>query len=147
MPACARARVNSPQIDDIQFKKIMSYIETGKAEGAKCLLGGGRLGTKGYYVQPTIFSEVSDDMTIAKEEIFGPVMQLMKCARMHASYKASKQASRAHMFCCLARCPACLPVCFLLHIFLLRKSLLANGWLRHFACTQVQDRRRGRVSR
>ena len=56
----------------------MSYIETGKAEGAKCLLGGDRLGTKGYYVQPTIFSEVKDDMTIAQEEIFGPVMQLMK---------------------------------------------------------------------
>ena len=45
-----------PQIDDIQFKKIMSYIETGKAEGAQCLLGGNRLGSKGFFVQPTIFS-------------------------------------------------------------------------------------------
>lgn len=67
-----------PQVDEIQFKKIMSYIETGKAEGAKCLLGGNRLGDKGYYVAPTIFGDVKDDMTIAKEEIFGPVMQLMK---------------------------------------------------------------------
>ena len=57
-----------PQIDDIQFKKIMSYIESGKAEGAKCLLGGDRLGSKGYYVQPTIFTDVADDMTIAKGE-------------------------------------------------------------------------------
>lgn len=76
-----------PQIDDIQFKKIMSYIETGKAEGAKCLLGGDRLGTKGYYIQPTIFSEVTDDMTIAQEEIFGPVMQLQK-------FKTTEEAVR-----------------------------------------------------
>jgi acyl-CoA reductase-like NAD-dependent aldehyde dehydrogenase len=67
-----------PQVDEIQFKKIMSYIETGKAEGAKCLLGGTRVGEKGYYVAPTIFADVKDNMTIAKEEIFGPVMQLMK---------------------------------------------------------------------
>jgi len=67
-----------PQVDEIQFKKIMSYIETGKAEGAKCILGGDRLGDKGYWVAPTIFTDVKDTMTIAKEEIFGPVMQLMK---------------------------------------------------------------------
>lgn len=67
-----------PQVDKIQFDKIMNYIKLGKEEGAKCLLGGDRLGTKGYYVQPTVFSDVSDNMTIAKEEIFGPVMQLMK---------------------------------------------------------------------
>jgi aldehyde dehydrogenase (NAD+) len=66
-----------PQIDEIQFKKIMGYIEKGKAEGANCVLGGKRLGDKGYYVAPTIFTGVQDGMTIAKEEIFGPVMQLM----------------------------------------------------------------------
>lgn len=67
-----------PQIDELQFKKIMGYIEAGKAEGAKCLLGGNRLGNKGYYVAPTVFSNVTDNMKIAKEEIFGPVMQLLK---------------------------------------------------------------------
>jgi len=67
-----------PQVDKIQFDKILSYIESGKAEGAKCLLGGNRIGDKGYYVAPTIFTEVKDDMKIAREEIFGPVMQLMK---------------------------------------------------------------------
>merc|ERR1719160_725775 len=66
-----------PQVDEIQFKKIMSYIETGKAEGAKCELGGGRDGDTGYFVKPTVFTGVTDDMKIAKEEIFGPVMQLM----------------------------------------------------------------------
>jgi len=67
-----------PQVDKIQFEKVLRYIEIGKKEGAKVAIGGGRLGTKGYFVQPTIFAGVTDDMTIAKEEIFGPVMQLMK---------------------------------------------------------------------
>merc|ERR1719335_1528529 len=67
-----------PQIDKIQFDKILGYIESGKSEGAKVALGGNRLGEKGYYVAPTIFTEVQDSMKIAKEEIFGPVMQLMK---------------------------------------------------------------------
>jgi len=67
-----------PQVDKIQFDKILGYIESGKAEGAKVALGGGRLGDKGYFVQPTVFTEVKDEMKIAKEEIFGPVMQLMK---------------------------------------------------------------------
>ena len=66
-----------PQVDKIQFDKIMGYIESGKKEGATCELGGRRLGTKGYYVAPTIFTGVKDDMKIAKEEICGPVMQLM----------------------------------------------------------------------
>merc|ERR1719145_243384 len=67
-----------PQVDKIQFDKILGYIESGKSEGAKVALGGNRLGDKGYYVAPTIFTEVTDTMKIAKEEIFGPVMQLMK---------------------------------------------------------------------
>jgi len=67
-----------PQVDKIQFDRIMGYIDSGKKEGAKVLLGGERLGDKGYYVAPTVFGDVKDDMVIAKEEIFGPVMQLMK---------------------------------------------------------------------
>lgn len=67
-----------PQVDDLQFKKVMNYIESGKQEGAKVALGGGRHGDKGYFVQPTIFTDVKDDMKIAKEEIFGPVMSIFK---------------------------------------------------------------------
>ena len=74
MPVCDLG----PQIDEVQFKKIMDYITTGKSEGARCLLGGDRIGSKGYYIEPTIFADVEDSMVIAKEEIFGPVMQLMK---------------------------------------------------------------------
>lgn len=76
-----------PQVDKIQFDKIMSYIESGKKEGAKCVLGGKRRGTKGYFIEPTIFTEVQDDMKICREEIFGPVMQLMK-------FKTNEEAVR-----------------------------------------------------
>lgn len=52
----------------------MGYIKKGKEEGATLLTGGNRFGTKGYFIEPTVFADVTDDMTIAKEEIFGPVM-------------------------------------------------------------------------
>jgi acyl-CoA reductase-like NAD-dependent aldehyde dehydrogenase len=67
-----------PIIDKIQYDRVMNFIESGKQEGAKCETGGKRFGEKGYFIEPTIFSNVTDDMKIAKEEIFGPVMQLMK---------------------------------------------------------------------
>ncbi|KAK4421932.1 Aldehyde dehydrogenase family 2 member C4 [Sesamum alatum] len=67
-----------PQVDKKQYKKILSYIEHGKREGATLLAGGKPLPGKGYYIEPTIFTDVTDDMTIAKEEIFGPVMSIMK---------------------------------------------------------------------
>lgn len=68
-----------PQVDKDQFEKILGMIETGKKQGAKCVAGGGQVeGAKGYFIQPTVFADVKDDMTIAKEEIFGPVQQLIK---------------------------------------------------------------------
>ncbi|XP_031488766.1 aldehyde dehydrogenase family 2 member C4-like [Nymphaea colorata] len=67
-----------PQIDRRQFEKVLAYIECGKKEGATLVTGGKACGSKGYYIEPTIFADVKDDMTIAKEEIFGPVMSLMK---------------------------------------------------------------------
>ena len=66
-----------PQVDQNQFDKIMRYIERGKEQGAKCLTGGDRFGDQGYFVQPTVFDQVSDDMDIAKDEIFGPVMSVL----------------------------------------------------------------------
>jgi aldehyde dehydrogenase (NAD+) len=63
-----------PQVDQAQFDKIMSYIESGKAAGAKAVVGGERFGDRGYYVKPTIFTEVRDEMKIVQEEIFGPVL-------------------------------------------------------------------------
>ena len=66
-----------PQVDQNQFDKIMRYIEVGKQQGAKCLTGGERFGDKGYFVKPTIFDQVDDEMDIAKDEIFGPVMSVL----------------------------------------------------------------------
>jgi aldehyde dehydrogenase (NAD+) len=67
-----------PQVDQTQFDKVMRYIDIGKKEGAKCLTGGGRFGDRGYYIEPTLFTGVTDDMAIAKEEIFGPVMSILR---------------------------------------------------------------------
>jgi aldehyde dehydrogenase (NAD+) len=67
-----------PQIDDTQFRKIQSLIDTGKKEGAKLQCGGSQFGSKGFFIQPTVFSDVTDDMTIAKDEIFGPVQSILK---------------------------------------------------------------------
>jgi aldehyde dehydrogenase (NAD+) len=67
-----------PQIDDIQFEKVMSYIDAGQREGAKLLTGGKRAAEPGYFVEPTVFANVRDEMKIAREEIFGPVMSIMK---------------------------------------------------------------------
>ncbi|KAF7386402.1 hypothetical protein HZH68_013534 [Vespula germanica] len=67
-----------PQIDEDQMNKIISMIDIGKEQGAKLVTGGNRVGEKGYFVEPTVFADVTDDMTIAKEEIFGPVQQILK---------------------------------------------------------------------
>ncbi|CAL9738192.1 magnesium-activated aldehyde dehydrogenase, cytosolic [Monosporozyma servazzii] len=61
-----------------QFDTIMKYINIGKEEGAKILTGGERVGDKGYFVRPTIFYDVKEDMRIVKEEIFGPVVTISK---------------------------------------------------------------------
>ena len=58
-----------PQVDEIQFKSVMRYIELGKSQGAKVMAGGDRALAKGFYVQPTVFADVTDEMTIAKEEV------------------------------------------------------------------------------
>lgn len=92
-----------PQVDELQQKKVLEYIKKGQHEGATLAYGGGQVPGKvrsllvlvvvvitvllllflllledvrvqGYFVQPTVFADVTDDMTIAREEIFGPVM-------------------------------------------------------------------------
>jgi aldehyde dehydrogenase (NAD+) len=67
-----------PQTSKIQLDRILSYIESGKQEGARVVTGGGRLDRKGYFVQPTVFADVSENMKIVKEEIFGPVVTVHK---------------------------------------------------------------------
>jgi len=62
-----------------QRERVLGYIEKGKAEGARLLMGGGKPAhlDKGYYVEPTVFTDVTNDMTIAREEIFGPVLVII----------------------------------------------------------------------
>ena len=62
------------QVSEEQFDKILGYIDTGKQEGAKLVTGGERCGEKGYFIRPTVFDEVDNNMKIAREEIFGPVV-------------------------------------------------------------------------
>jgi aldehyde dehydrogenase (NAD+) len=72
------ATEQGPQVDRDQYDKVMGYIERGKKEGARLMCGGGRVGDRGYFIQPTVFADVTDDMAIAREEIFGPVMSVIK---------------------------------------------------------------------
>ncbi len=74
-----------PLISQEQLGRVMSYIETGKREGATPTTGGQRLDTQefpGYFLQPTVFDNVSDEMTIAREEIFGPVVVVLPFENM-----------------------------------------------------------------
>lgn len=57
------------QVDLEQFNKILGYINMGKKEGAKLMCGGGAAANKGYFIQPTVFGDVQDNMTIAREEV------------------------------------------------------------------------------
>ncbi|KAJ3471644.1 hypothetical protein MRS44_001743 [Fusarium solani] len=67
-----------PLVSGLQYERVMSYIDLGKAEGATVLTGGGRHGDKGYFIEPTIFTNVRPDMKIMREEIFGPVCAIAK---------------------------------------------------------------------
>jgi aldehyde dehydrogenase (NAD+) len=75
-----------PVINESQYQKILEYIEIGKKEGARLLIGGEayRKGdcAKGYFIAPTIFGEVTPRMRIAREEIFGPVVSLLKAKNL-----------------------------------------------------------------
>ncbi|MGH9299997.1 MAG: aldehyde dehydrogenase family protein, partial [Acidimicrobiales bacterium] len=69
-----------PLVSEIQRERVRGYIQKGIDEGAKLLTGGTEPPDgleKGYFVRPTVFSEVSSDMTIAQEEIFGPVLAIL----------------------------------------------------------------------
>ena len=66
-----------PQVSQEQLDKILGYVELGHKEGAKLVVGGQRKGTEGFFVEPTIFDNVTDNMSIAKDEIFGPVVSVL----------------------------------------------------------------------
>ncbi len=63
-----------PLVSDEQLRRVTGYLESGRADGATALTGGGRFGDKGYFVEPTVITNIRPDMAIVREEIFGPVV-------------------------------------------------------------------------
>jgi aldehyde dehydrogenase (NAD+) len=77
-----------PQVTKAQFERVLSYIESGKSEGATLVSGGNAIknvGGKGFYIAPTIFSDVKDNMKIYREEVFGPFVAI-------SSFKTEEEA-------------------------------------------------------
>jgi phenylacetaldehyde dehydrogenase len=66
-----------PVVSDEQLARVKGYLEAGPAEGAQAVLGGNVMDRSGYFVEPTIFTGVRNDMKIAREEIFGPVVSVI----------------------------------------------------------------------
>ncbi len=82
----ATAKIGDPMDEEVNFGPMVSenqmnialgYVEKGRAEGARLIYGGERVEGDGFYMQPTVFADVKDDMTIARKEIFGPVMSVL----------------------------------------------------------------------
>jgi aldehyde dehydrogenase (NAD+) len=66
-----------PVISETQMKSVLNYIDVGKAEGASAVTGGRRIGSSGFFMEPTIFANVEHEMRISQEEIFGPVLSVI----------------------------------------------------------------------
>jgi betaine-aldehyde dehydrogenase len=66
-----------PMVSERQMNIVLGYIEKGQAEGARLVTGGKRVDREGFFLEPTVFADVTDDMVIAREEIFGPVMAVL----------------------------------------------------------------------
>ena len=86
-----------PMVNESQFNKVLKYIEIGKKEGAKLLLGGkacreGKC-SKGYFIEPTIFGEVKPEMRIAQEEIFGPVVSVVRAEGLEDAIRIANRTS------------------------------------------------------
>ncbi|HEX3728148.1 MAG TPA: aldehyde dehydrogenase family protein [Pirellulales bacterium] len=71
------ATEQGPQVSQEQMDKILGYVNIGQQQGAKLVTGGQRRGDRGFFVEPTIFDSVSDEMAIARDEIFGPVVSVL----------------------------------------------------------------------
>ena len=63
-----------PLVSDEQFRRVTGFLESGQAEGATALAGGGRFGDRGYFVEPTVLTNTRPEMKVVREEIFGPVL-------------------------------------------------------------------------
>ncbi|KAL7282069.1 hypothetical protein ACG7TL_003538 [Trametes sanguinea] len=82
-----------PVVSKMQYDKIFSYIEAGKQQGAKAVLGGEKRPGKGYFVDPTIFVDVKPDMKIVRDEIFGPVLAVAKFSTEEVAIELANDTS------------------------------------------------------
>src|SRR6266571_5131412 len=82
-----------PQVSEGQMNRVLSYVDKGKGEGARLVMGGSRASGKGYFVRPTIFDEVKNSMTIAREEIFGPVLSVLRFREMEEVVRAANDTT------------------------------------------------------
>jgi aldehyde dehydrogenase (NAD+) len=105
------ATEQGPQVSQEQMDKILGYVDLGRKQGAKLLTGGTRHGGKGFFVEPAVFDGVKDDMAIARDEIFGPVVSVLPfkgveevIARANSTYYGlaaavwTKNIDKAHLF-------------------------------------------------
>jgi acyl-CoA reductase-like NAD-dependent aldehyde dehydrogenase len=76
-----------PVVSAAQLERVMRYVRIGQDEGAELALGGSRHGERGYFHEPTVFTGVRNDMRIAQEEIFGPVMSVLKFSSEEEAYR------------------------------------------------------------
>jgi aldehyde dehydrogenase (NAD+) len=82
-----------PQVSQEQMDKILGYVNLGQKEGATLLTGGQRHGNKGFFVEPTVFDNVKDEMAIAKDEIFGPVVSVLPFKTMEEVVERANNTS------------------------------------------------------
>lgn len=76
--------ISLPQITREQQNRVLEFIQSGISEGAKLECGGKALGLKGFFIEPTVFSNVRDDMRIAREEVQGYLRRVLTAQLMHA---------------------------------------------------------------
>src|SRR5438270_3735713 len=82
-----------PQVSQEQLDKILGYVELGQKQGATLLTGGRRAGDRGFFVEPTIFDRVRDDMAIARDEIFGPVVSVLSFKKVEEVIQRANDTS------------------------------------------------------
>lgn len=82
---------HGPQISQTQFDRVMGFIDSGKQEGATVVIGGERYGQEGYFIKPTVFTNVNPKMSIMQDEIFGPVCSIVKFKTEEGEHQYSIQ--------------------------------------------------------
>jgi len=84
---------SGPLVDQTQIDRVMSYVDLGLADGATLACGGERIGSRGYFMRPAVFSDVLDEMKIAREEIFGPVMSVIRFRTLDEAIARANQTT------------------------------------------------------